>query len=320
MNHKKYKEWIELFFLDELNEKEKSELQNHLNDCNECSAEFEKQKKFYSLIEKTQLPEPDEKLLSEARRELTAALRVEKNKQQSFSFPRFNLNEFFFSPARLAFGGIAVLALGILLGFLLFNKTEKVIALNEDENQFTFPEEAARITNVRFIDSDPSDGEIEFTVDAVKSLQIKGKVTDPEIQNILTHSILFEDNPGVRLNALNLINTNALKNNDEEIKAALINVAKYDSNLGVRREALKLLRTFSFDSDVREALLYILLNDDNSSMRIEAISSLKEAGERGNGFNQKEISAFKEKYSKEENDYIKYQIKTALQENINNEK
>lgn len=320
MNHKKYKEWIQLFFFNELAEDEKSELQNHLNNCNECNAEFEKQKRFFSLVESSSLPEPDEKLLSEARRELNAALRVEKNKPRGFSFPGFNLNDFFFSPLRLAFGGTAVLAAGVLLGFIFFNKSDNVIPVNEEVNYFAFPEETTRVTNLRFIDSDPSDGEIEFTVDAVKPLQIKGKVTDPEIQNILTHSILFEDNPGVRLNALNLINTNALKNNDEEIKTALITVAKYDSNLGVRREALKLLRNFSFNSDVREALLYILLNDNNSSMRIEAISSLKEISEKGSGFNQDELSAFKEKFMKEENNYIKFQIKTALQENFKNEK
>ncbi|RPI71720.1 MAG: hypothetical protein EHM47_09610 [Ignavibacteriales bacterium] len=320
MNHKKYKEWVQLFLYGELTQDEKDELQKHLDDCNECSAELEKQQRFFSVLSHTPLPEPDKNLLSEARRELNAALKVEKTKDRWFAFPNFSLSEFFFSPLRLAFGGTAVLAAGILIGFLLFNNSEKVLPLNEEENSLALLEETTQVKNVRFIDNDPSDGEIEFTVDAVKPLRIKGNVSDPEIQNILTHSILFEDNPGVRLNAINLINTNALENNDEEIKAALITVAKYDSNLGVRREALKLLRSYPFDSGVREALLYILLNDENSSMRIEAITSLKEIGGKGSGFNQDEISAFREKVNKEENNYVKFQMKTALQENIQNEK
>ncbi len=321
MDHKKYKEWIQLFLYDELAQKEKDELNNHLSDCNECSAELEKQKRFISVLKNTALPEPDQNLLSEARREFNAALKVEKSKRSSFSFPGINLSGFFFSPFRIAFSGSAVLAVGILIGFLLFNnQNENVIPFVEEEDILSSLGDRSLITNLRFIDHDPSDGEIEFIVDAIKPVHIKGKVSDPQIQSVLTYSMLYEQNPGVRLNAINLIKTNAVQNNDEEIKAALVTVAKFDTNLGVRREALKLLRRFAFDSEVREALLYILLNDENSAMRIEAISSLKEISEKGTGFNQDEISAFKENLKKEENNYVKFQMRTALQENLKNEK
>ncbi|HSP88604.1 MAG TPA: zf-HC2 domain-containing protein [Ignavibacteriaceae bacterium] len=321
MNHKKYKEWIQLFLFDELTQKEKDELNNHLDDCNECSAEFEKQKKFFSTLKSSTLPEPDQNLLSEARREFNAALRVEKSKGSSFSFPKINLSELFFSPLKIAFGGTAVLAVGIIIGFLLFSqKNQNLIPISGEENNLASLEDRTQITNLRFIDQDPSDGEIEFIIDAIKPVHVKGKVSDPQIQSILTYSMLYEQNPGVRLNAINLIKTNAVQNNDDEIKTALITVAKYDTNLGVRREGLKLLRSFPFDSEVREALLYILLNDKNSAMRIEAISSLKEISEKGIGFNQDEISAFKENLNKEENNFVKFQIKSVLQENIKNEK
>lgn len=327
MNHKKYKEWIQLFLYDELTQQEAEGLNNHLNECNECSAEFEKQKRFISALKNSSLPEADQNLLSEARREFNAALKVvqrtpfgEKSKKSTFSFPQINLAEFFFSPLRIAFSGAAVLAVGVIIGFLLFNKqNEIVIPLVEEENSLASLDDRTQIMNLRFIDQDPSDGEIEFTVDAIKPVHIKGKVNDPGIQNILTYSILYEQNPGIRLSAINLIKTNGGQNTDEEIRTALITVAKYDTNLGVRREALKLLRSFPFDSEVREALLYILLNDENSAMRIEAITSLKEISEKGNGFNQDEISAFRENFKKEENNYVKFQMKTVLQENLKNE-
>ena len=320
MSHKKYQEWIQLFLYNELSQNEKDELLNHLKNCNECSAEFEKQKRFYSSLKEIVLPEPDQNLLSEARREFKAALKVEKSKRRLFNLPAINLPSFFLSPSKIAFGGATVLAAGILIGYFLFNKeTELVIQpLNQDKNVSAL-EENTRITNVRFIDKDPSDGEIEFTVDATKPIHIKGNVNDPQIQNILTYSMLYEQNPGVRLNAINVISTNTAKD-DREITGALLTVAKYDTNLGVRREALKLLRNFAFDTEVREALLYILLNDENSSMRIEAITSLKEISKKGNGFNEDEISAFRENLSKEENKYVKYQIRSALREIPKNEK
>ena len=323
MNHKKYKEWIQLFLVDELTQSEKGELLNHLEDCNECNSELEKQKRFYSSLKEISLTEPDQNLLSEARREFNAALRVEKSKRKPFTFPTIDLSGFFFSPMKVAFSGTLVLIVGIFAGYLLFNKEIKpdVGALQQNNNikNISALQGDTRITNVKFIDQDASDGEIEFTADAVKPIQIKGNINDPKIQNILTYSILYEKNPGVRLNAINAINTNTVKD-DKEIKSALITVAKYDTNLGVRREALKSLSSFPYDSDVREALLYILLNDKNSSMRIEAITSLKVISEKGNGFNEDEISAFRENVKKEENNYVKYQIKTVLGETNKNEK
>ena len=286
-------------------------------------------KDFFLLLKTLHCLRLTRNLLSEARREFNAALKAvqrtpfgESTKRKSFHFLKFNLSEFFFSPFKLAFSGAAVLAAGILIGFLLFNKAnDNIIPVVEEENSLaSLQQDRTQITNLKFIDQDASDGEIEFTVDAIKPVHIKGKVNDPKIQSILTYSMLYEQNPGVRLNAINLIKTNTAQNNDEEIKTSLITVAKYDANIGVRREALKLLRSFPYDSDVRSALLYILLNDENSAMRIEAITSLKEISEKGNGFSQNEISAFRENLKKEENNYVKFQIKTVLQENQKNEK
>jgi hypothetical protein len=315
MSHKKYIEMIELFLYDELSSNEKDELINHINNCNECNAEFEKQKRFFSILQKGSLPEADVNLLNEARREFNAALRVEKTKSSSFSFNKINLSSFFFSPVRIAFSGAVVLLIGFLVGYLIFsNQNQNIIPINEDKT-FSSLEENTQISNLRFIDQDPSDGEIEFVVDAIKPVQIKGKVSDPQIQNILTHSILYEQNPGIRLNALNIIKTNTSQN-DEEIKEALITVAKYDTNLGVRIEALKLLRTFPFDSNLREALLFILLNDENSAMRIEAISSLKKITDEGNGFQPDEVVALRKNLEKEENNFVKFQLRNVIQENL----
>ncbi len=323
MNHKKYKEWIQLFLYDELTQNEKEELLNHLENCNECSAELEKQKKFYSSLKDVSLQEPDQNLLSEARREFYAALRVEKSKRKLFTMPTINLSNFFFSPIKIAFSGAIVLIVGIFAGYLLFNKEIKPSIQNIQQannvSSISALQGDTRITNVRFIDQDASDGEIEFTADATKPIHIKGNINNPKIQNILTYSMLYEKNPGARLNAINVVGANTTKD-DKEIKGALITVAKFDTNLGVRREALKLLRNFPFDSDVREALLYILLNDKNSSMRIEAITSLKVISEKGNGFNEDEISAFRENVKKEENNYVRYQMKTVLGESTKNEK
>ena len=59
------------------------------------------------------------------------------------------------------------------------------------------------ISNIQFIDSDPSDGEVEFTFQASKPVRLKGNVNDPKIQSVLTYAMLNEQNPGSRLNSIN---------------------------------------------------------------------------------------------------------------------
>jgi hypothetical protein len=318
MNHNKYKEWIQLYLYDELDENSRAKLLEHLAMCNECSAGMEKQKAFLDTIARNKLSDADESLLNEARRELNAALRVERSKGHSSLFNKFRLMEFFSSPLRVSFSGAVVLAVGLMIGYFLFSNPDvSYIEPKTLSDNASLLNENVRITNLRFINQNISDGEVEFIFDAVKPVHIKGKVNDPQIQNILTFSMLYEQNPAVRLNAIYAMGSSAKQ--DEELKTALITVAKYDTNAGVRREALKLLRSFSYDKEIKEALLYILFNDENSAMRIEAINNLKEAHQHGLTFNTDELSIFKESLKSEDNDYIRYVVNTVLKEDISNE-
>jgi HEAT repeat protein len=175
-------------------------------------------------------------------------------------------------------------------------------------------QENTKIRNVRFIDQDAGDGEVEFMFEAVKPVRIKGNVNDREIQNILTYSILNEENPGVRLNSINLINANQPQHVDKEIKDVLLDAVRYDVNPGVRREALKTLKNLPYDEEIKDAMLYVLLNDKTSGLRIEAINVLAQAQKNGHNFNEQDLSIFKKKLEADENNYIRYKAKNVLQE------
>jgi hypothetical protein len=60
------------------------------------------------------------------------------------------------------------------------------------------------------------------------------------------------------------------------------------------------------------------MNDENSSLRIEAINGLNDASKQGMNFNPEELSIFKEKMERDDNNYVRYQAKTVLKEyNLN---
>lgn len=315
MDHNKYKEQIILFIYNELTAEELQKFESHLQLCNECSKELDEQKKLISSIQKKH-PLSD-RLLNEARRELSAALRVERTKASLWEKLKEKFSLLYNSNYALAFGGTAILLIGFFLGYLFFNKNNNennLAAAIDSESQFSYMHENIQISNVRFIDSDASDGEVEFMFEAVKPVKIKGNLNDSKIQNILAASMINEQNPGIRLNTINAINSNQSLPEDSDIKTALISVAKFDENPGVRREAIQVLKKMNYDEEIKQAFLYVLKTDTVSGLRIEAINSLVKAKQNGHQFDEEALNILREKMMDDENSYIKYQAKTVLQE------
>jgi hypothetical protein len=318
MDHLKFKELAHLSVFGELNKTERILLEEHLSECAECREEMESLLKLKGILNKNRSVEVDDKLLTEARQDLRSALRRERSRQSFFndilSGFVFKLRENY----KLALGGLTTLIIGILLGYMFFSspKPESLMANNLNDNSSeNRDDENIRISNVRFIDQDASDGEVEFVFEAIKPMRVKGRVDDEQIKNILTYSMLNEENPGTRLNSISLINSENNKAVDNETKSAVLDVVKYDENAGVRREAFKLLTKFSYDEEIKQTYLYVLMNDSSASLRIDAMRALVEAGKEGHKFSPQDLTVFKEKMRTDENNYIRYYAKTVLQEN-----
>ena len=89
----------------------------------------------------------------------------------------------------------------------------------------------------------------------MKPVTLKGRVDDPKIQSILTYSMLNEQNPGSRFNSINAMFSEKPIKFDEDVKNALITVVMTDENPGVRREALRLMKKLPNDEDVKKTIL-----------------------------------------------------------------
>ncbi|GBD86245.1 hypothetical protein BMS3Abin03_00158 [bacterium BMS3Abin03] len=316
MNHNEYKKWIRLSLYGEINKDEQEQLNDHLIECDECKKELEQQKNLLSILTERGKNKVDDKILSEARAQLRGALKIEKQKGSSFINLTGRFFDFISLPYRTALAGAAILAIGIFTGYILF-KTEFVNPVNKQKQantEFSLTGSDVQINNISFIDSNPADGTIEFTFDAVKTISLKGSVDDPMIQNILTYSMLNAQNPGSRLNSINAMNSEKTFKFDSDVKSALITVVMTDKNPGVRREALKVLKKLPFDDRIKLAFLYVLTNDSVSGLRIEAINALADAANNGNKLNDSEVDLFKNKLRMDDNNYIRYKSKTILQE------
>ncbi|MDE2729007.1 MAG: HEAT repeat domain-containing protein [Gemmatimonadota bacterium] len=166
------------------------------------------------------------------------------------------------------------------------------------------------ISNVRFVDSDVSDGTLGLRFEAVRPVQIMGPVDDPEIQRILTFAVLNEQNPGVRLRAVNAVSTSERLHSDFEIRDALVTALKTDSNAGVRGEAFNALSRYPFDEEIRDAMIYALMFDDNAALRISAINRLQEQGPAL--FDENLERVLRTRMVLDENAYIRTKARTVL--------
>lgn len=319
MNHQPYREWIELALYEELSNDERQSLDQHLQSCAECRAEFEQMRLFQTTVAQVRRVEVTDQLLTEARQEFRSALRRERLKVSIWRQLAQLIDGLASPPVRVAVGSTFMLALGFLGGYMMFRSpaTNGGIAQSmSGDTELTRGE--SQIANVKFTDADPSDGEIEFSFDAITPVQVKGSPNDPSIQNVLVKALTDEENPGVRLRAVSAITSPMVKielgKKDHQVKDALINAMKHDENPAVRREALRALMKLPFDDDIKQGLLHVLANDKNEGMRIDAINLLTASKDELKSVDDKLLEILRKKAESENNNYIRLRARAVLQE------
>jgi hypothetical protein len=315
MEHKKYDELLYLFSVGEAGDEEKRIIEAHILECPHCKHELENYTQLNKSLSVSAAGNLPDDLLLNSRTLLRERLIAERSRSSSNK----NIPEIFLLVFKKNYKYAFSLAAGLLLGFLLFRGESNPVVLPTDQQSGLiatssfFPEEKPRIHNIKLY-ADPYDDNIEFSFDAVREVKVAGSINDENIRNILMYAIMNGNNPGVRLNSLNLINSSEQLDFDNEIKEAIISAVKYDDNPGVRREALKILKTFPFDQDVKRSYLYIILNDSSSAMRIDAINHLLEASSKESPLSKEEMTLLKDKLLDDENSYIRLRAKTVVEE------
>ena len=213
MNHTECKEMVPFYLYEELELEKQKQFEDHIRSCKDCSSELESIKKLFADISEDSKSTINPNLLLEARLELRGVLRAQKNKVPISNNIKKYISSFIYKPIGLAVGSFSLVVIGMFFGYLIFNSplVESIETASTKSNPF-------RIQNINFIDPDPSDGQVEFTFESITPGRIKGNINDSEVQKILTYAVLNEQNPGTRLNSINVINANQTRKPDEEIK------------------------------------------------------------------------------------------------------
>ena len=329
MNHKTFKEWLYLAISDEIDKEQERLLKKHIDECDECRTEFDELTQMMTVLGESGVPEPSERMLWEARRDLMDAVAKESpmqsilgrapsvpDRERITRSPGFweKVSMGWFGGYRLALSGAATLAIGFFLGYAVFRAD--AVAPVDVAGPGTLQGETGRtdITNVRFVDVDPSDGTIELVYDLVRPVRLRAGVDDKRMQRMLAYALVNEENPGVRLQAIDAIGTDIPVRRSDGIRRALIEALKTDPNAGVRRQAFLTLDRMPFDTDIKDACLYVLTNDDNPGLRVSSINKLARATLDGFVEGEEVYDALKAEMELDGSGYLKTHSSAFIQE------
>jgi hypothetical protein len=163
----------------------------------------------------------------------------------------------------------ALVSMGLAMGVYVTNQ------VNTPEpstpSPFVSIPEDASVSNLRIIEANAESGQIELAGEVVQPVRMAGNLEDPAVREFLFGVMQSQNNPGSRLQVVELLSR---QSRDPNIKEVLIDVLLNDDNAGVRLSALDALHRFSEEDDVRRTLKYVLANDDNAGIRVQAIESL----------------------------------------------
>ncbi len=329
MKHEQFKEWVHLSVVGELSDAIQELLDNHLLECSECRDELSGLKEFTATVAGHTPPVVSEQLLREARQQLRVAL-LERRFRTSISTRAFETSrEWFAREYRMGLAGLAMSVFGVFIGYAIFSQPRAVHenalpvepgvvqpAAETVSSRESFTQGETRTSNVNLIDAGGRDGVVDFTFDAVTPMHVRGNINDEKVQKVLARALTTEDNAGVRLKTVNALASQmpGQKTPDPGTKAALISALEGDDNPGVRQQALCVLLRYRFDADIREALVYTLMHDKNSGMRIAAINGLATATVDGYEMNPNILEVLKHKIQSDNNNYVRRQAQTVLEE------
>jgi len=292
MEHERLKEWLCLSVFDELGEDEKNVFEDHVLSCKECQREREEILRMLEAITASGAGEPSEELLQSARQSLRAALWKESLAHSAVRKPARSVplltrligvdridpagvfRGSWFRRYRAALTATVMVCLGFVLGYFSSGRVQP--GTRYQQVQPVAEERYTRISDIRFLDADAADGEVEIMYNQVLPVRLKARVDDKRMREVLAHALLEDDNPGVRLKAIRTFETDRSDPPSADVKQAFLEVLNTDPNAGVRLQALLVLQQFPFDEEIKRTLIFVLLHDENPGIRITVMNYLAE--------------------------------------------
>jgi hypothetical protein len=274
------------YVCDEVNDQERAAIEQHVAQCDACSAQLAEQREFQNAVDS--MPRAGDQLdgagilLSQCRSELAERLDdlerpAIKPKMPALVWLRG------WMVLHPAWSAAALVLLGLVAGteYAQWSGARNAVV---PQGQVVNVRPASQLTedqlskmNVAGINFSPSpysgSKNVRVRLSAEQPIELNGNLDDSDVRNVLTFVVKNGQrfDSGMRLDCLDALKSRA---EDAEVRSALLAAARNDQNPAVRLKALEALRDAGVDSAVREALLDTLQHDSNPGVRVEAVNLL----------------------------------------------
>ena len=152
---------------------------------------------------------------------------------------------------------------------------------------------------------DPASGEIDLSFSLASETRVSGNIANSEIHSLMAVALQEDIDSASRLDTINVLQPVA---SGDRVYEALIHVLLNDQNPGVRYQAVQSLVQLVHEDEVRNALRFALADDVNSGVRIEAFKALMDYRD------DETLSVFRDKMENDSNEFIRTQARAILEE------
>jgi hypothetical protein len=268
-------------------------LEAHLAQCAECRVELERHRAFLEGLD-SRAEATDGALLASCRADLRARMQAQNAGPRGWLDRLFEISKWHI-PLRIPVGAMALLALGWFGARYTPQRFGGMAEASVAEPMFS---------TVRSIEPNGS-GRVEIAVDDIRRRVVAGSLDDPHIQSVLLSAAREESNPGVRVESIGILQSNA---DSEPVRNALLDALRHDPNAGVRLKALEGLKPYAGDEQVRRTLAQVLLKDDNPGVRVQAIDLLTAHHD------DSIVGVLQDVVQREDNSYVRARCRNLLEQ------
>ena len=293
---------IPLYYYGELEPAAEDGVEEHLQACAGCRDELERQRALAAELDRHRMVPPAD-LAAECRHELIRAIYREEVPavRSRASDPWGLFREAFESLWRPGIrftrpaGAVALVALGFFAARFIGSVPSGLSLAGVAPDV---------VSSVRSVQPDNA-GRVQIAVDETHRRIVSGRLDDQNIQRLLMAASREQDNPGVRVESVELLKDRSAS---AEVRGALLEAVTSDDNPGVRLKALEGLKSFAGAAEVRKTLAQVLLEDDNPAVRIQVIDLLIAHKDDAT------VSVLQTLVGKEDNSYVRMRCQNALRE------
>lgn len=166
-------------------------------------------------------------------------------------------------------------------------------------------DEDYEIYQLKVNDYDAATGDIDLSFSLASETRLSGNVADQEIHTLMAVALQHDIDSASRLDTINALQTVASGN---RVLEALIHVLINDQNPGVRYQAVQSLVGLAHEERVRDALRFALREDVNQGVRVEAFNALT------NYQDEQTLAVFRQQMETDSNEYIRMQARSIVEE------